>query len=107
LLALASVLSLLALVLAAIGGEAVAGIRHTILVLLLAMAAGGVTLVTAMSAMPHYRRGKGEHSTDEAAELRKSLLVADTIIKAEPQVLVLWEPGHSVRVMMHTLTGIP
>ena len=107
LLALASALSLLALVLAAAGGEAIVGVRHTILVLLLAMAAGGVTLATAMAVISHQRRATGEHATDEVAELRKNLLVADSIIKAEPQILVLWEPGQTVRVMMHTLAGIP
>ena len=37
------------------------------------------------------------------AELRKNLLTAEAILKAEPQVLVFWEQGQGVRVMMHTL----
>jgi PAS domain-containing protein len=41
------------------------------------------------------------------AELRKNLLTAEAIIKAEPQVLVFWEQGQGVRVMTHTLTGVP
>ncbi len=39
-------------------------------------------------------------------ELRKNLLTAESIIKAEPQVLVFWEQGQGVRVMVHTLTGV-
>jgi signal transduction histidine kinase len=107
LLTLASVLSLLALVLAATGGEAIAGIHRTILLLLLAMAAGGVALATATAAMGNWRGGKSADAADETGELRKNLLVAESIIKAEPQILVLWEPGQPVRVMMHTLSGIP
>src|SRR4029450_2441581 len=36
----------------------------------------------------------------------RNLLTAEAIIKAEPQVLVFWEQGQSVRVMTHTLLGI-
>ena len=43
---------------------------------------------------------------EETAELRKNLLTAEAIIKAEPQVLVFWEQGQGVRVMAHTLAGI-
>ena len=32
----------------------------------------------------------------ETAELRKNLLTAEAIIKAEPQVLVFWEQGQGV-----------
>ena len=39
-------------------------------------------------------------------ELRKNLLTVESIIKAEPQVLVFWEQGQGVRVMVHTLSGI-
>ena len=28
------------------------------------------------------------------------------MIKAEPQVLVFWEQGQAVRIMMHTLAGV-
>ncbi|RTL62423.1 MAG: PAS domain-containing protein [Hyphomicrobiales bacterium] len=42
----------------------------------------------------------------EIAELRRNLVTVEAILKAEPQVLVYWEKGQSVRVMMHTLTGV-
>lgn len=48
-----------------------------------------------------------ERNTDrELQSLRKSLVAAEAILKAEPQVLIYWEQGQSVRVMMHTLTGV-
>jgi len=48
-----------------------------------------------------------EHDTRrEMQELRKNLVTAEAILNAEPQVLVYWEQGQSVRVMLHTLTGV-
>ncbi len=32
---------------------------------------------------------------------------ADAIIRAEPQVLIFWEQGHAVRIVSHTLSGVP
>src|SRR5262245_23671679 len=77
------------------------------LILLLSAAAGGTLLAAAMSVMALLRRdGRWRHPRDELAELRRNLLTAESIIKAEPQALVLWEQGQRVRVMMHTLAGI-
>lgn len=42
----------------------------------------------------------------EIQDLRKNLVTVEAILKAEPQVLVYWEQGQSVRVMLHTLTGV-
>ncbi len=77
-------------------------------VLLVSLVLGGATLAAVVA----YRtmRGRGgsnDGNTQEAAELRKNLLTAEAIIKAEPQVLVFWEQGQGVRVMTHTLTGVP
>ena len=49
------------------------------------------------------RDGPERGDAEETAELRKNLLTAEAIIKAEPQVLVFWEQGQGVRVMAHTL----
>jgi signal transduction histidine kinase len=51
--------------------------------------------------------GVGEEAAQEMAELRRNLLTAEAIIRAEPQVLIFWEQGQGVRVMTHTLTGVP
>src|SRR4029079_572726 len=51
--------------------------------------------------------GTGHHSPEEVTELRRNLLTAEAIIKAEPQVLVFWEQGQGVRVMAHTLSAVP
>jgi signal transduction histidine kinase len=43
----------------------------------------------------------------ESNQLRRDLAAADAIIRAEPQVLIFWEQGEAVRVVLHTLSGIP
>ena len=45
-------------------------------------------------------------NTPQMEGLRKNLLTAEAIIKAEPQVLVFWEQGQDVRVMAHTLGSV-
>jgi signal transduction histidine kinase len=41
------------------------------------------------------------------ANLRRSLAAADAIIRSEPQILVFWEQGQPLRIVAHTLKGIP
>jgi signal transduction histidine kinase len=107
LLALASVLALVALVVAATRAGGSEDGPNTTLLLVLGLAAGGMLLATAMAATRYFRpHASAAQSKDELDELRKSLLVADSIIKAEPQVLVLWEQGQSARVMVHTLASV-
>jgi signal transduction histidine kinase len=48
------------------------------------------------------RNARAENQT-----LRRNLAAADAIIRAEPQVLAFWEPGQAVRIVTHTLTGVP
>jgi signal transduction histidine kinase len=110
LLVLASSLVVLALGIAVAqtqGAAAVPAEWRATLILVLSAAAGGTLLAAAMSVMALLRRdGRWRHPHDELAELRRNLLTAESIIKAEPQALVLWEQGQGVRVMMHTLAGI-
>jgi signal transduction histidine kinase len=109
LLLLASSLVVLALGIAVTHGAALAPPEwRATLILVLSAAAGGTLLAAAMGMMAAVRRdGWARRPRDEIAELRKNLLTAESIIKAEPQVLVLWEQGQGVRVVVHTLAGIP
>jgi signal transduction histidine kinase len=75
-------------------------------VLLVALTAGAAALAL-LTATRGRRAATGRGLGEEVAELRKSLLTAEAIIKAEPQVLVFWEQGLGVRVMAHTLATIP
>jgi signal transduction histidine kinase len=108
LLVLASLVVVAALMVAIADGAALTlAERQPKLILLLSIAAGGTALAAAMGARALLRRGGSRRRTvDEVAELRKNLLTAEAIIKAEPQALVYWEQGRGVRVMVHTLTGI-
>ena len=42
----------------------------------------------------------------EAVELRKTLRAADTILRAEPNVLLYWDEGAAARLMVNNLDGI-
>src|SRR5262245_48254887 len=74
-----------------------------LMVLVLATAAVAATIAYRTR---HRRGGPQSGDVEETVELRKNLLTAEAIIKAEPQVLVFWEQGRGVRVMTHTLGGI-
>ena len=52
-------------------------------------------------------RRVGQRKQDEIAELRRNLAAAESMLRAEPQALVYWEHGQSVRVVCHTLATIP
>jgi signal transduction histidine kinase len=69
----------------------------------------GIGAVATAIAYRTMRRPAGPERGDaeETAQLRKNLLTAEAIIKAEPQALVFWEQGQGVRVMAHTLGSIP
>ena len=43
----------------------------------------------------------------ENAQLRQRLTGAESILKAEPQVLIHWEPGQPLSVVTHALTSVP
>jgi signal transduction histidine kinase len=104
LLLLASLCVATALVIAVTAGPTAPQI---VSILVLSVAAGATALAAAMAGISRLRRGgRARSPTDETAELRKNLLTLESVIKAEPQVLVYWEQGHGVRVMVHTLTAI-
>lgn len=43
---------------------------------------------------------------DEIVELRRNLAAAEAVLKAEPQVLIYWEQGQSVKVAANTLSTV-
>src|SRR5436190_6124254 len=108
LLLLVSSVVVAALVIAIIdnGTVSLSGASRAMLLVSLTMGAAALALLTAYRVM-RPRPGPGHANAQEMAELRKNLLTAEAIIKAEPQVLVFWEQGLGVRVMTHTLAGVP
>jgi signal transduction histidine kinase len=75
--------------------------------LLLCIATGLFALVIAFllrALNPQARFGRD--AMQEVAQLGRKLLAAEAIIKAEPQVLILWEPGQRIRIVSQSLTGV-
>jgi len=107
-LLLASLLTVAALLLALLdeGTLPLPVKARAVLLLSLVLGAGALAAILLLRAVRR-SAAPGEASAQEVAELRRNLLTAEAIIKAEPQVLVFWEQGQGVRVMTHTLTGVP
>src|SRR6185369_12393881 len=82
------------------------GVSRALLLVVLATGTAGLAGLTAYRLI-RQRAGAGGSDAQEMAELRRNLLTAEAIIKAEPQVLVFWEQGQGVRVMAHTLSAVP
>jgi signal transduction histidine kinase len=105
---LASLAVVIALILVLADGEAPSldfPVPKTLL--LLSVAAGGIALA-ALMAYRAVRRWRAKRTAmQQAAKLRKDLLAVETLIKAEPQVLIIWEPGQRARLLTHTLASVP
>jgi signal transduction histidine kinase len=75
--------------------------------LLLCITAGLFALVIAFLMRALNPRARlGRDAMQEVAQLRRKLLAAEAIIKAEPQVLILWEPGQGIRILSQSLTSV-
>lgn len=109
LLLLASVSFVLVIVLSLTpGGAAVAAASALDRSLVAAAMAAAAALATALvwrsaSAL----QGQAERARREAEALRRALVTADSILKAEPHVLVFWERGEPARVVANTLRDVP
>jgi signal transduction histidine kinase len=110
LLASLAVAVVLTIVLASGSGFSQAGLaaRDVLAVTLLVAAASGAAgvvwyrLVTTRSSLLRSR--------EEAQALRRSLLMNEAIIKAEPQVLIYWEQGQGLSIVaatLKTVAGLP
>jgi signal transduction histidine kinase len=82
--------------------------QHILLTALIAGIAGGaVALVLIMTARA---RRVMRQARAETLHLKRGLMTAEAIFKAEPQVLFFWEHGDGLKVVTHTLnsvTGLP
>lgn len=80
-------------------------LRH---LLVAAIAAGsfGLTLILVWHVLRRARNAV-QHAEAEAIALRRNLMTAEAIVKAEAQVLVFWEQGQPLKVVAHTLTSVP
>ena len=47
------------------------------------------------------------HAGAEVVDLRRRLIAAEAVVKAEPQVLIFWEQGRGLKIVAHTLSSVP
>lgn len=79
-------------------------LQSLVLVVLIAGAGGsaiGLLLVMTLRARAIMRDAR-----TETARLKRSLMTAEAVFQAEPQVLIYWEHGEELRIVTHTLTGV-
>ena len=89
------------------GPDLVGGFR-LVHVLALSIMVGALTLAAAIA----WRWGTGRHARvaaleEEITQLRRNLATTEAVLKAEPQVLIFWDPGTGVRVGANSLAGVP
>jgi signal transduction histidine kinase len=80
-------------------------LRHVSLIAFVAGAGFVASLI--VWHMTSTARREARYAKAESLQLRRNLAAADAIIRAEPQVLIFWEQGQAVRIVAHTLTGVP
>lgn len=80
-------------------------VHYLVLALILAgLAALGVVTVRRATTRA---RVEAQRARAESLELQRSLAAAEAIVKAEPHVLVMWENEQPLKVLTHTLSGVP
>lgn len=52
-------------------------------------------------------RNRAKAAENQARELARNLVTAEALVKAEPQVLIYWEEGKSLKIVTQTLSGVP
>jgi len=87
-------------------GIQVGGLGLSQLVLLVMVVAGAFAAGFMVWQTTRHARGDIRYLRDENRELRRRLATADTVVGAEPQVLMYWEIGGALRVVNHTLLSI-
>lgn len=107
-LMVASVASVATLLVGVADGRAqnVGGIALSNL-LMFAIFAGAAAVAAVLTwSMVQSARSVLRQAQQETLELRRRVLMADTLVRTEPQVLVFWEPGEGLRVINHSLTSV-
>jgi len=76
-------------------------------ILIISVVAGALTVAAAVIVL-RFRLTAARYRklSDEAAHLRKSLVATETVLKAEPQVLIFWAQGQGPEIITHNLTTV-
>ena len=90
----------------AIGGSGWMTGAHLRLVLLTCIAAGFTVAGIALLGLPQLDFRSDDARAAELRRLQQALGAAEAVVHAEPQVVVLWEHGAPVRVVVQSLTSV-
>ncbi len=71
------------------------------------LAAAGIFALTFIWLMTGTAHREARLAQKENAKLKHNLATADAIVRSEPQILLFWEQNKPVRIVAHTLTGVP
>lgn len=76
-------------------------------ILLFALIAGiAIAAIALVLIMTGRARAVMRQAREESAHLKRGLMTAEAIFKAEPQVLFFWEQSEGLRVVTHTLNSV-
>ncbi len=110
LILLASLAIVLVLTLVLADGAGSSGGRgldaRELLVAAMAIAAAGCVAAYGAYRIATTRRSL-MRATEETSALRRSLLISESVINAEPQVMLYWEQGRGLKIITATLTSVP
>lgn len=90
----------------AIGGSAAITGSHVRLVLMACLACGLAVAGAVLLGVPQLVFRTDERRLADLRRAQDALATVEAIVKAEPQVVVLWEHGKPVRMAVHSLTGV-
>lgn len=107
-LLLASMAVVVAITYAVVRGEnaAAAGIEIQKLLLMAGVTVSGLLASLLVWRAVRVARHLSRRSRDENAELRRSLAMAEAVIKAEPHILFYWDHDHEAHVVAQTLGNV-
>ena len=109
-LLLAASMACVAVLTASIAAEDVTGLAgFTAGPLLLAALVAGIALLVILMLFraAQVQRHRARRLDAQVRDLQRNLTTAEALVKAEPQILIFWEKGQSLRVVTQTLAGVP
>lgn len=71
------------------------------------LAAAGVLALVFIWMMTGTTHREAKLVRKENAKLKHNLAATDAVLRSEPQILLIWEQDKPVRIVAHTLTGVP
>ena len=71
------------------------------------LAAAGVLVLIFIWLMTGAAKREAKLAKKENTSLKRNLATAEALVRSEPQILLFWEHDEPVRIVAHTLSGVP